>query len=122
MNSNLYYFMWETISDGWHITRKELEFFKFDMELLNHEYRSKLIDLAFKLEEDLEKNKEYVGTKQTKYEYRHKKSKLIINEIDLLLKNHYGFTDEEYNHIINYNLKYRMNDELDEYLSKRERK
>lgn len=120
MNSNLYYFIWETISDGWHITRKELEYFKFDMKLLNDECRIKLANLALRLEEDLERNKEYVGTKQTKYEYRHKKSKLIINEIDLLLKDYYGFTDEEYNYIINYNLKYRMNDELDEYLSKRD--
>ena len=109
----------ETISDGWHITNKELEMFKFDYNLLNNEDKKKLINLALKLEKDLEMQKLHVGTKQTKYEYRHKKSKLIIDEIDLILKDYYQFTQEEYNYIIDYNLKYRLNDEFDCYLNER---
>ena len=37
-----------------------------------------------------------------------KDSKPIINEIDRVLVNHYGFTDEELDFIINYDIKYRM--------------
>ena len=40
------------------------------------------------------------------------KSKPIIDEIDELLAKHYGFTEEELDFIINYDIKYRMGDEL----------
>jgi hypothetical protein len=43
-----------------------------------------------------------------------KKSKPIIDEIDKVLAKHYGFTDEELDFIINYDIKYRMGDELNE--------
>ena len=36
------------------------------------------------------------------------KSILIIDEIDKVLAQHYGFTDEELEFIINYDIKYRM--------------
>ena len=39
-------------------------------------------------------------------------SKPIIDEIDKVLAKHYGFTDEELDFIINYDIKYRMGDEL----------
>ena len=42
-----------------------------------------------------------------------KKSKAIIDEIDKVLAAHYGFTDEELDFIINYDIKYRMGSELD---------
>ena len=35
-------------------------------------------------------------------------SKAIIDEIDRVLAKHYGFTDEELDFIINYDIKYRM--------------
>ncbi len=37
-----------------------------------------------------------------------KHSKPIIDEIDRVLAKHYGFTDEELDFIINYDIKYRM--------------
>lgn len=43
-----------------------------------------------------------------------KLSKPIIDEIDKLLAKHYGFTEEELDFIINYDIKYRMGDELKE--------
>jgi len=41
------------------------------------------------------------------------KSKPIIDQIDCLLAQHYGFTHEELDFIINYDIKYRMGKELD---------
>jgi hypothetical protein len=35
-------------------------------------------------------------------------SKNIIDKIDTILAKHYGFTDEELDFIINYDIKYRM--------------
>ena len=37
-----------------------------------------------------------------------RKSKPIIDKIDRVLAKHYGFTDEELDFIINYDIKYRM--------------
>jgi len=44
--------------------------------------------------------------------YKIYNSKPIIDEIDELLAKHYGFTEEELDFIINYDIKYRMGDEL----------
>lgn len=44
--------------------------------------------------------------------FRINRSKPIIDEIDELLAKHYGFTEEELDFIINYDIKYRMGDEL----------
>ncbi len=41
-----------------------------------------------------------------------KLSKPIIDEIDKVLAKHYGFTEEELDLIINYDIKYRMGGEL----------
>ncbi len=41
-------------------------------------------------------------------------SKPIIDEIDRVLGKHYGFTDEELDFIINYDIKYRMGSAGDE--------
>ncbi|MDE0484924.1 MAG: Eco57I restriction-modification methylase domain-containing protein [Candidatus Poribacteria bacterium] len=47
------------------------------------------------------------GTSQT-IKYQNSESKLTIDKIDLVLAEHYGFTDEELDFIINYDIKYRM--------------
>jgi len=39
---------------------------------------------------------------------RSRSAKPIIDEIDRVLAEHYGFTDEELDFIINYDIKYRM--------------
>ncbi len=38
----------------------------------------------------------------------------IIDKIDKVLAKHYGITEEELDFIINYDIKYRMGDELNE--------
>ena len=38
---------------------------------------------------------------------------LLLDKADTLLAQHYGFTDEELDFIINYDIKYRLGKELD---------
>ena len=53
-------------------------------------------------------------TGEIKYqEFYPRLSKPIIDQIDSLLAQHYGFTHEELDFIINYDIKYRMGKELD---------
>ena len=108
LNSNLFFWFWETKGDCWHLTKGDLSAFHLNLGQFADANKKTLIRLADTLERHLEENKEYVGTKQTDYEYYHKKSKHIIDEIDRVLAEHYGFTDEELDFIINYAIKYRM--------------
>ena len=106
-NSSLFFWFWETKGDCWHLTKGDMDSFHIDLAKLSDDNRESLIGLAKDLERDLEENKEYVGTRQTDYEYYHKKSKHIIDDIDRVLAQLYGFTDEELDFIINYAIKYR---------------
>ena len=108
LNSNLFFWFWDTRGDCWHLTKGDLDDFNIDLLNLPSHLRKSLVELAESLEADLEANKEFVGTRQTDYEYYHRKSKPIIDKIDHVLAEHYGFTDEELDFIINYDIKYRM--------------
>jgi hypothetical protein len=56
----------------------------------------------------------YKSTGKVEYdEFYPKLSKPIIDEIDKVLAEHYGFTEEELDFIINYDIKYRMGKELE---------
>ena len=60
-------------------------------------------------------NFSYKSTGRVEYdEYHPNRSKPLIDEIDKVLAKHYGFTEEELDFIINYDIKYRMGDELGE--------
>ena len=50
----------------------------------------------------------------TQKQYYARRSKSIIVDIDKVLAQHYGFSEEELDFIINYDIKYRMGDELNE--------
>jgi len=68
---------------------------------------------------DLEKNAERKtintkdGDKISYAEFRVAESKPIIDEIDTLLAGHYGFTAEELDFIIHYDIKYRLGREAE---------
>ena len=55
----------------------------------------------------LVRNQKSTGRTETQ-SFKVQKSKPIIDEIDRILAKHYGFTDEELDFIINYDIKYRM--------------
>ena len=55
----------------------------------------------------LVRNQAQTGRTETQ-SFEVRQSKPIIDEIDRLLAEHYGFTDEELDFIINYDIKYRL--------------
>jgi len=55
----------------------------------------------------LDRNQKTVGLTRVQ-SFKISLSKLIIDQIDTLLAQHYGFTEEELDYIINYDIKYRM--------------
>jgi hypothetical protein len=91
----------------------------FAIENISESQRLELTNLGKKLEKDYWKNSCFKNTSYRNageivyQEFYAKKSKPIIDKIDRVLAQHYGFTDEELDFIINYDIKYRMGSEED---------
>lgn len=114
--SSLFYWFWRVVSNCRHLTNRELDSFVIASGLQNDS--KTLMNLRQQYEEDLKRNKVRTVTQSKSTGeiiqdfYYMKQSKPIIDEIDKVLAKHYGFTDEELDFIINYDIKYRMGDEL----------
>ena len=118
MSSSLFYWRYIAYTDCRNLQKAYIESFKIPPSICKD---TKLRECGKKLFSDYEKKKR---TKSTHYgttgndvvydEYYPKLSKPIIDEIDKVLAKHYGFTEEELDFIINYDIKYRMGNELNE--------
>lgn len=111
LNSNLFWLYWTIISDCWHITTKELKSFKIPAKNIDLDRFDKL---SKKLETKLENTKNYVGTKQVDYEYKHKLCKNVIDEIDDELAKIYNLTQIELDYIKSFAIKYRAGGKIDD--------
>lgn len=112
LNSTLFFFYWIVYSDCYNLTKK---YFNIHIPNIENNSFEKLSSIF---------NKELINKMQiAEYTYKNrgavrfaqffpKQSKFVIDEIDAVLARHYGFTDEELDYIINYDIKYRMGDEL----------
>ena len=93
---------------------REIESFPIELDSMSEIIKKKLASISNKLMDDLKRHanrKEayYKATGKVIYdEFYPKYSKSIIDEIDRILAQHFGFTDEELDFIINYDIKYRM--------------
>jgi hypothetical protein len=115
LNSSLFYWFYVNYSDGHNFTKTVIGSFPY-----TYEENAELIILVSSLMKDLKKKANmkvanYKSTGRVEYEeYHPSRSKHIIDEIDKVLAKHYGFTEEELDFIINYDIKYRMGDELND--------
>ena len=86
--------------------------FPFDLGDLSKFSQSRLIKLSKKLEVEMKKRPRVRRKSGLLIESVDSRSvKTIIDEIDRVLGLHYGFTDEELDYIINYDVKYRLGQE-----------
>jgi len=112
LSSSLFYWYFVITTDGRNLNPFDLNEFPISTKLIG---MSELKDL---LMQDYKRKKEIKFKKSKKSgdveyeEFYPRKSKLIIDEIDKVLAEHYGFTEEELDFIINYDIKYRMGKEL----------
>ena len=111
-NSTLFRWFMDVVSDGSHLNRRETDLFPFDPRTAT-KFLDELIKLGKRLSTDLKKH-----SFERKMTYSHdtlivqcivpKFSKSILDEIDAVLAGHYGFTEEELDFIVNYDIKYRL--------------
>lgn len=114
INSSLFFWYWLVYSDCYHLTDRELGGFPINFETLTANSGEVLSGISLRLMKDYKlKSRERVYTYKTTGkvvydEFYPKYSKLIIDEIDTVLAKHYGFTADELDFIINYDIKYRL--------------
>ena len=112
LNSSLFYWLVTVFSDCRNLNKREIEMIRFDLK--DEQTIACLSPIALELMEDIRANSQLrdsnyrkLGTLRIQSTYP-RMSKPIIDKIDRVLAEHYGFTDEELDYIINYDIKYRM--------------
>jgi hypothetical protein len=121
INSTAFYFYWQVFFDAFKAGKLCIESFPFG-NARDTDTEAQMTRLAERLMRDMKANAtrlsaEYSATGRVVYDqFYPRDSKPIIDEIDTVLARHYGFTEEELDFIINYDIKYRMgrNAEIDD--------
>ena len=114
LNSSLFYWWFLMLSNCRDLTLREIESFPLGLDRMERGMKKRLGECAGRLMESFKRHKKrkrtsYKATGKVVYdEFEQKPSKPIVDEIDRLLAEHYGFTDEERDFIVNYDIKYRM--------------
>ncbi len=113
LNSSVFYWFFKNISNCRDFSFREIAPFPLgEIDDLNFSVLGEKLETSYVKNKSV-KNRLYPSGIVYYEEYYPAKSKPIIDEIDKVLAKHYGFTDEELDFIINYDIKYRMGDELD---------
>ena len=111
LNSSTFYLFFKLVSNCRDLGQKEWTVFPIGRP--SQDILENLAELGSVLETGLNTTsvkcvRKYPSGNIEYEEYYPAKSKPIIDEIDRVLAKHYGFTDEELDFIINYDIKYRM--------------
>ncbi len=117
LSTNLYWWFLHAYSDTLHIKSFELESFPIPVDRLDSKSILNIERIYNEYLKDLEKN---VRTIQADYntvssfkEYRARKSKHLIDQIDYAIKDVYGLSEKEIEFIINYDLEFRTDEQDD---------
>ena len=107
LNSSLFFFWFLSIGNGRNITGADVE--QFPMGALDVVGLKRIPQIFDRHMKDYKANS-FIRVRQDAefQEFRPSRSKPIIDEIDNVLAQHFDFTDEELDFIINYDIKYRM--------------
>ena len=115
LNSSLFRWFVNVFSDCRHLNKREIDGFRIDIgrALSDDGAGSFWLDISERLTAQLRDTAEH-RTMNFKHDRLRvqciipKFSKSIIDEVDRALARHYGFTDEELDFVMNYDIKYRM--------------
>ena len=111
LSSNLFWWWYTLASNLRDLNPSDIRHFPVTLSVLEDR---NLLELGKKYVQDLNSNsfmqtrfQKQTGETKTQ-SFKVQKSKPIIDKIDCILAKHYGFTEDELDYIINYDIKYRM--------------
>ena len=114
LNSGLFFWFFCAYSDVRNVNRREIEAFPCTIDEMADQVGGELHRLSKELMADFRRHSKLLTNDYGKHgqltiqTFQPRLSKPIIDEIDCVLAQHYGLTDEELDFIINYDIKYRM--------------
>jgi hypothetical protein len=115
LSSSFYYWFWIVISDCYHVTHRDIDALPVPEALTSdlsvHRLAQDLLNDLWKHAEKRIRNRAD-GSQREEVNFRVGESKSILDKIDRVLAQYYGFTEEELDFIINYDIKYRMGREV----------
>jgi hypothetical protein len=111
LNSSLYFFWFMSICNGRNLTGTDVS--RFPVGEFSPLVRKKLNCLFDRLMCDYRDNSFVRKRADCEFqEFRPSLSKVVIDQIDSVISEHYGFSPDELDFIINYDIKYRMGSDL----------
>lgn len=120
LNSTCFYQWFVTYSDVYHCGREMILDFPLNLPALTKAFGEQLGVANKSLMKSLRENSvrrkiKYKKTGLVEYdEFYPRLSKPFIDKIDLILARHYGFTDQELDFVVNYDIKFRMGRESED--------
>ncbi len=120
LNSGLFFWFFNVYSDVRNVNRREMEAFRCSIDTFSRTDEIILRQLCSNLMNDFKQNSSLLTNNYGKFgmltiqTFQPRVSKPIIDEIDRVLARHYGFSEEELDFIINYDIKYRMGREVED--------
>ena len=117
LNSSLFYWWYVIWSDGRHLLNQQIENFNVNPEIFNEKSLTRLNSLINALVEDYDKNiYSKVNLRMGGYiirikEFKPRKSKAIIDQIDDIFAEYFEFSEKEKEFIKTFDLKFRIEEE-----------
>ncbi len=111
VNSTLFYWFWLTISDCRHLTQEVLKEFPIpSADAISPNITKKLRSYSKKLMKCYEQNSHFVEKRRgyKSREFKVNRCKKLINEIDGLIGEIYGLTDDEIRYLVEYDVEMRI--------------
>ena len=109
LSSSTFFWYWNILSDCRNLNKRDVLAFPFHVDDIPPPVTERVAGLGRRYLDELRKTSRTMlkgGLRIETFDYG--TCKPIIDEIDRLLAEYYGFTDEELDFIINYDIKYRM--------------
>ncbi|KOA18754.1 hypothetical protein CLHOM_30380 [Clostridium homopropionicum DSM 5847] len=112
--SSLFYWFWTVYSDCYNFTKKDFSRLNIDLEEL-YKFSDEFESIYKEIEQSLYQNGEKVLYKKAKGDteymlFRPRYSKKVFDKVDFILGSYYGLTTDEINYLINYDIKFRVDD------------
>jgi hypothetical protein len=117
LNSNLFWLYYVAYSSFHHVNPIDLTSFPVSFDNMNSKIEKELINLSDELMKDMKSNSVLQtrihkgGNNSQSQTFYPSLSKPIVDRIDMVLAKYFNFTDEELDRIINYDIKFRLQNE-----------